>query len=88
MQTGYFAVDKQGTGWREGILFRTKAQFKSTFEDLIRDEHDQNPKRWSVQMCIDNWEIHLYPATAKNLAEAGWKRSELERFENSEWKGE
>lgn len=84
---GYFAVDRQGTGWREGILFRTKAQFKSTFEDLIRLEYDQNPKKWSVNAVQENWEIYLYPATKQNLNEAGYATiADLTPFELSDYK--
>ena len=75
---GYFVIDNQGTGWKEGYLWRSIKEIA----DSIRDYDDYRELEISnlthSQVC-DLWEFEYHRITPANCSKYSVRPSQLTR---------
>lgn len=84
MSKGYFVIDNQGAGWKEGILWKSIKEIADTirnYDDFIDDYEGQNLSH--SQVC-QLWEFEYHRLTPANCVKYGIKPSDLQREEASE----
>ncbi len=84
MSKGYFVIDNQGTGWKEGILWKSIKEIADSirdYDDFIDNYEGENLSH--SQVC-QLWGFEYHRLTPANCVKYRIKPSDLQREEGNE----
>jgi hypothetical protein len=77
---GYFVIDKQGTGWREGILWKTIKDIANSLRRLDDYNEEEMGNLTHSEVCW-LWDFEVHRITPRNCEKYGIRPSELKTGE-------
>lgn len=72
----YFVIDKQGTGWKEGTVWRSIKEIANSIRDYADYEQESHGKLTDSQL-IELWEFEYHRLTPSNYLRYGVKPSDF-----------
>ena len=75
---GYFVLDKQGTGWKEGMVWRSIKDIADSIRDY--DDYRENAEGYEKlthAQVIELWEFEYHRITPANFMRFGIRPSDL-----------